>query len=45
MKKRLTAILLSSSLALALAGCGPSDEANSDTSSKKNNNGYDLLVW
>ena len=45
MKKRLTTILLSSSLALALAGCGPSGETNNDTSSKKNNNGYDLLVW
>jgi len=45
MKKRWTTLLLSSSLALALAGCGPSDEATSDTGSKKNKNDYDLLVW
>ncbi|KAB7668876.1 extracellular solute-binding protein [Bacillus sp. B1-b2] len=45
MKKKLTAILLSSSLALALTGCGPSDETTNETSSKQNKNGYDLLVW
>ncbi|PKG23752.1 extracellular solute-binding protein [Niallia nealsonii] len=45
MKKKISTLLLSSSLALTLVGCGPSNDSSNSVSNNKSNSEYDLLVW
>lgn len=45
--KRFVSLIGAITLGLTLAGCGPSESSGteSETTSKKNNNDYDLLIW
>lgn len=45
--KRFVSLIGAITLGLTLAGCGPSESSGteSETTNKKNNNDYDLLVW